>query len=62
MTSEFALRASAESGFRAPSLQQQYFTSTSILFINGIPFDTGTFPSTSATGKALGGKPLEPEK
>jgi iron complex outermembrane recepter protein len=62
VTSEFALRASAESGFRAPSLQQQYFTSTSILFINGIPFDTGTFPSTSATGKALGGKPLEPEK
>lgn len=62
VTSEFALRASAESGFRAPSLQQQYFTSTSILFINGIPFDTGTFPSVSPTGKALGGKPLEPEK
>ena len=62
VTPEFALRASAESGFRAPSLQQQYFTSTSILFINGVPFDTGTFPSTSPTGKVLGGKPLQPEK
>jgi iron complex outermembrane receptor protein len=57
-----AFRGSAESGFRAPSLQQQYFTSTSILFINGIPFDTGTFPSISPTGKALGGVPLQPEK
>ena len=62
VTPEFALRATAESGFRAPSLQQQYFTSTSILFINGVPFDTGTFPSTSPTGKALGGQPLQPEK
>ncbi len=62
VTPNFAFRGSAESGFRAPSLQQEYFTSTSILFINGIPFDTGTFPSLSPTGKALGGKPLQPEK
>lgn len=62
VTPEFAFRGSAESGFRAPSLQQEYFTSTSILFINGIPFDTGTFPSISPTGKALGGQPLQPEK
>ncbi|HLZ76380.1 TonB-dependent receptor [Phenylobacterium sp.] len=62
VTPNFAFRGSAESGFRAPSLQQEYFTSTAILFINGIPFDTGTFPSISPTGKALGGKPLEPEK
>ena len=62
ITPELALRGSAESGFRAPGLQQQYFTSTSILFINGVPFDTGTFPSISPTGKALGGKPLEAEK
>ena len=62
VTPQFAFRGSAESGFRAPSLQQQYFTSTAILFVNGIPFDTGTFPSISATGKALGGQPLQPEK
>ena len=62
VTPALAFRGSAESGFRAPSLQQEYFTSTSILFINGVPFDTGTFPSTSAIGKALGGQPLQPEK
>ncbi len=62
VTPNFAFRGSAESGFRAPSLQQEYFTSTSILFINGVPFDTGTFPSISPTGKALGGQPLGPEK
>jgi iron complex outermembrane receptor protein len=62
VTPNFAFRGSAESGFKAPSLQQEYFTSTSILFINGIPFDTGTFPATSPTGKALGGQPLQPEK
>jgi iron complex outermembrane receptor protein len=64
VTPEFAFRGSAESGFRAPSLQQEYFTSTSILFLGNppLPFDTGTFPSTSPTGKALGGQPLQPEK
>lgn len=62
VTPALAFRGSAESGFRAPGLQQQYFTSTSILFINGVPFDTGTFPSVSSVGKALGGVPLEPEK
>ena len=61
VTPQLAFRGSAESGFRAPSLQQQYFTSTAILFINGVPFDTGTFPSVSPTGKALGGEPLKPE-
>jgi iron complex outermembrane receptor protein len=62
VTPQLAFRGSAESGFRAPGLQQQYFTSTSILFINGVPFDTGTFPSVSPVGKALGGVPLQPEK
>jgi iron complex outermembrane recepter protein len=57
-----AFRGSAESGFRAPSLQQEFFTSTASLFVNNVQFDTGTFPSTSPTGKALGGQPLQPEK
>jgi len=62
VTDSLAFRASAESGFRAPSLQQQYFTSTAILFINGVPFETGTYPSTSPVGVALGGEALRPEK
>jgi iron complex outermembrane receptor protein len=69
-TDAFAIRGAVSTGFRAPSLQQQYFTSTSILYINqlvggvttAVPFETGTYPSVSVVGKALGGKPLEPEK
>jgi iron complex outermembrane receptor protein len=59
----FALRGTASTGFRAPSLQQQYFTSTaSVLGSNGNIVETGTFPSISPVGTALGGKPLRPEK
>jgi len=61
-TPSFALRGSAESGFRAPGLQQEYFTSTASLFVDNVQFDAGTFPSTSRTGLALGGEPLKPEK
>jgi iron complex outermembrane receptor protein len=61
VTPMLAFRGSYESGFRAPALQQQYFTSTAILFINGVPFDTGTFPSVSPIARALGGEPLKPE-
>jgi iron complex outermembrane receptor protein len=60
-TPAFAVRGSVSTGFRAPALQQQYYTSTSILYINGVPFETGTYPSVSAVGKALGGKALQPE-
>lgn len=62
VTDSLAFRASAETGFRAPSLQQQYFTSTAILFINGVPFETGTYPSVSPVGLALGGEELKAEK
>ncbi|WP_243843520.1 TonB-dependent receptor plug domain-containing protein [Sphingomonas vulcanisoli] len=58
----FALRGTASTGFRAPSLQQQYFTSTASVIVNNNPVLTGTYPSTSTVGTALGGKPLEPEK
>ncbi len=58
----FALRGTASTGFRAPSLQQQYFTQVAQVVTNGVPIQTGTYPSTSAVGTALGGLPLEPEK
>ena len=44
--SRFALRGSVQNGFRAPSLQQQFFATTSTNFINGVPFDITTFPVT----------------
>ncbi len=61
-TNWFALRATASTGFRAPSLQQQYFTQTASVVTNGVPILTGTFPSVSTVATALGGLPLEPEK
>ena len=60
-TPSFAVRGAVSTGFRAPSLQQQYFTQTSILYINNVPYETGTFPSVSPVGVALGGTPLEAE-
>lgn len=60
-TPEFAIRGAISSGFRAPALQQQYFTSTSILYINNVPFETGTYPATSPVARALGAQPLEAE-
>jgi iron complex outermembrane recepter protein len=62
----FALRGAVSTGFRAPSLQQQYFTATSTNFISiggvSTPVEVGTFPATSLTARALGGKALQPEK
>ncbi len=60
-TPSFALRGAISTGFRAPSLQQQYFTQTAILYISNVPYETGTFPSVSPVGVALGGTPLEAE-
>ncbi|MDQ1157641.1 iron complex outermembrane receptor protein [Sphingomonas sp. SORGH_AS 950] len=57
-----AFRATASTGFRAPSLQQQYFTQIASVVTNGVPILTGTFPSVSSVGAALGGLSLEPEK
>jgi iron complex outermembrane receptor protein len=58
----FALRGSVQNGFRAPSLQQQYFATTSTNFIGGVPFDITTFPATNPVAVALGAKPLTAEK
>jgi len=58
----FALRASVQTGFRAPSLQQQFFATSSTNFINGVPFDITTFPVTDPVAQALGAKPLDAEK
>ena len=58
----FALRGSVSNGFRAPSLHQQYFTTTSTNFIAGLPVDISTLAVTSPVALALGSQPLEPEK
>ncbi|MDQ1159008.1 iron complex outermembrane receptor protein [Sphingomonas sp. SORGH_AS 950] len=62
----FAIRGAVSTGFRAPSLQQQFFTSTAINFlvINGVstPVDVVTFPVADPVARALGSQPLKPEK
>lgn len=60
-TRAFALRGSISTGFRAPSLQQSFFTSTSSVIQNGAVVETGTFPATSAVASALGARPLKAE-
>lgn len=60
-TPGFALRGSISTGFRAPSLQQSFFTSTSSVIQSGAVVETGTFPSTSVISTALGGRQLKAE-
>jgi len=57
----FALRGSISTGFRAPSLQQSFFTSTSSVIQNGAVVETGTFPATSQVASVLGARALKPE-
>jgi iron complex outermembrane receptor protein len=61
-TPSFALRGTVQNGFRAPSLQQQYFTTTSTNFIGGVPFEVTTFPVADPVARALGAKDLDAEK
>lgn len=58
----FGVRGSVQNGFRAPSLQQQFFATTSTNFIGGVPFDVTTFPVTDPIAVALGAQPLDAEK
>jgi iron complex outermembrane recepter protein len=61
-----SLRATASSGFRAPSLAQQFYTITTTNFsvINGqnTPIETGTFAVGSPAADALGAQQLKAEK
>jgi iron complex outermembrane receptor protein len=58
----FALRGSASTGFRAPSLMQEFFSSTATNFVAGVPLDIKTFPASSRDAGALGASPLKAEK
>ncbi|MDB4884511.1 MAG: TonB-dependent receptor, partial [Gemmatimonadetes bacterium] len=58
----FSLRGAASTGFRAPSLAQEYFSSTATNFIGGVPFDIKTFPADTKEAAALGASPLKAEK
>jgi len=59
-----ALRGTVSSGFRAPSLAQQYFQTVSTVFLAGFPdpFEIRTFPASSDVAQAFGAEPLKPEE
>ncbi len=57
-----ALRGSISNGFRAPSLHQQNFTTTSTNFISGVPVEISTVAVASPVARALGAQPLKAEK
>ncbi|MBD0289307.1 MAG: TonB-dependent receptor, partial [Flavisolibacter sp.] len=59
------VRASATSGFRAPSMQQRFYTKTNTLFITQggqlVPVQAGTFPNESQPAQLLGIPKLKEE-
>jgi iron complex outermembrane receptor protein len=54
VTDDVSVRATGSTGFRAPSLHQLYYNSTSTLFVDGIPNEVGTFSNDSRPAKLLG--------
>lgn len=61
LSKDWSLRGAFSTGFRAPSLAQIYFNSTSTLFVDGIPNEVGTFSNTSRIARILGIPSLEEE-
>jgi iron complex outermembrane receptor protein len=61
-TNDVLLRASASTGFRAPSLQQVYFSSTFTDFISGTPVNVLLAPNGSSVANAAGIPKLREEK
>lgn len=61
ITPKIALRGAVATGFRAPSLQQSFFTSQATTFVNGLPVDIKTLPVASREARLLGARDLKPE-
>lgn len=66
LNDQWALRATANTGFRAPSVQQLYFSNISTLFVDrgdGLqPEQSGTFNNISPVARELGIEGLDPEE
>lgn len=61
ISENFNFRGGGQTGFRAPSLHQIHYSSTSTLFVDGIPNEVGIFPNTSRVARLLGIEPLKEE-
>lgn len=62
ITDQFSIRATASTGFRAPTIGQQNFTAITTTFgPNGSLVSSGTVPPTSGPALLRGGGQLQPE-
>ena len=61
-TDRYALRGTVASGFRAPSLAQQNYSTTSSVLTSGTIVETRTFPVNTAVARAFGAEPLKAEE
>jgi iron complex outermembrane receptor protein len=62
LTDGFALRGSASTGFRAPTVGQSNVRNVTTAFTNGMLQDEATLPPTNPISALKGGVPLEPEE
>ncbi|WP_116127372.1 TonB-dependent receptor [Lewinella sp. IMCC34183] len=62
LSDDWTFRAGASTGFRAPSLHQLNFNSTSTLFVDGVPFEVGVFSNDSRPAQLLGIPQLKQER
>jgi iron complex outermembrane recepter protein len=58
---KYALRGAVSTGFRAPSLHQQFYSSVITRFLGDTPFEVGTFSNESTVAKVLGIPKLKEE-
>ncbi len=61
-TDKVAVRGTVSTGFRAPTLQQQYFQSTATNNIGGILYEVATLRVNNPAAVALGAEPLRAEE
>ncbi len=65
LSDNFSIRAAASSGFRAPSVQQQFYAKTNTLFVSTpsglVPTESGTFTNDSKPAQILGIPTLKQE-
>jgi iron complex outermembrane receptor protein len=57
----FAIRGAMSSGFRAPSLQQEYVSYTSTTFIAGVATNSAVLRASNPIASLIGSVPLKPE-
>lgn len=60
-TNAFVLRGAASTGFRAPGLQQSWYSHTTTAIQNGVLVEIGNFPVENRASRIFGAKPLKEE-